>query len=55
MNELDKTLKYNELVNTDSNNNNVYNPFYTPSENTKVTDNQPVGHKGYFYVECYGC
>jgi hypothetical protein len=55
MNELDKTLKNNELDSTDSNISNVYNPFYTPLENTKTTDNQPVGPKGYFYVECYGC
>ena len=55
MNDLDKTLNHNELDSTDSKNNNVYNPFYTPSENIKVTDNQPVGPKGYFYVESYGC
>ncbi len=55
MNELDKTLKNNELVSSDSNNNNVYDPFYTPSENSKLSDNQQVGHKGYFYVESYGC
>ncbi len=55
MNELDKTLKNNELEISNSNNNNVYDPFYTPSENIKVTDNQPVGPKGYFYIECYGC
>ncbi len=55
MNELDKTLKNNELEISNSNNNNVYDPFYTPSENIKVTDNQPVGPKGYFYVESYGC
>ena len=53
MNELDKTLKNNELEISNSNNNNVYDPFYTPSENIKVTDNQPVGPKGYFYVEYY--
>ena len=55
MNELDKTLKNNELVSSDSNNNNVYDPFYTPSENSKLSDNQQVGHKGYFYIESYGC
>ena len=55
MNELDKTLKNNELVSSDSTNNNVYDPFYTPSENSKLSDNQQVGHKGYFYIECYGC
>ena len=55
MNDLDKTLKISELDDIDSEKNNVYDPFYTPSENIKVTDNQPVGPKGYFYIECYGC
>jgi hypothetical protein len=55
MNDLDKTLNHNELDSTDSKNNNVYNPFYTPSENIKSNDNQPVSPKGYFYIECYGC
>ena len=55
MNDLDKTLKISELDGMDFEKNNVYDPFYTPSENSKLSDNQQVGHKGYFYIECYGC
>ena len=55
MNDLDKTLEINKLDSLESNKYNVYDPFYTPLENIKVTDNQSVGPKGYFYIECYGC
>ena len=55
MKDIDKTLIINELVSPNLSEPNVYDPFYTPSENTKVSENQLVGHKGYFYIESYGC
>ena len=55
MNDLNKTLNNNELEDTDLNVKNVYDPFYTPSENIKTTDNQIVKPTRYLYIESYGC